>query len=193
MWRDGKACSNYRLKRILGVREDGMDTASARLAIGALSKRTGSKVETIRYYERVGLLPPPGRSAGGYRLFETGHLKRLTFVRRARALGFSIDEVRKLLDLADHRQRPCIEARALAAAHLDDVRAKIADLHAMERILEDAVARCANGRGARCPLIDAFYRDGLAPARESRATPARRRAGSPRRPHAIRGRPSLTG
>jgi len=195
MWRDGKACSNYRLKGILGVREDGMDTAPTRLAIGALSKRTGSKVETIRYYERVGLLPPPGRSAGGYRLYETGHLKRLTFVRRARALGFSIDEVRRLLDLADHRRRPCAEARALAAAHVGDVRAKIADLQAMERVLEETVARCADGRSARCPLIDAFYRDGLAPARESGVTPAPRRVSNPRRPHAIRlprGRRSLT-
>ena len=78
-----------------------MDTASARLAIGALSKRTGSNVETIRYCERVGLLPAPARSVGGYRLYGTEHLKRLTFVGRARALGFSIDEVRRLLNLAD--------------------------------------------------------------------------------------------
>ena len=76
------------------------------------------------------------------------------------------DEVRKLLNLADHRQRPCAEARVLAAAHLADVRAKIADLQAMERVLEETVARGANGRSARCPLIDAFYRDGLARARE---------------------------
>jgi MerR family mercuric resistance operon transcriptional regulator len=196
MWHDGKACSNYRLKGILGVREDGMGTAPTRLAIGALSKRTGSKVETIRYYERVGLLPLPGRSAGGYRLYETGHLKRLTFVRQARALGFSIDEVRRLLDLADHRQRSCAEARVLTTAHLADVRAKIADLQTMERVLEETVAKCANGRSARCPLIDAFYRDGLAPARESGAAPARRRVSNPRRSHTTRirrGRRSLTG
>ena len=173
-----------------------MDTASARLAIGALSKRTGSKVETIRYYERVGLLPAPARSAGGYRLYATEHLRRLTFVRRARALGFSIKEVRKLLNLADHRPRPCAEARVLAAAHLGEVRAKIADLQAMERVLEETVARCADGRSARCPLIDAFYRDGLAQAQESAAASTRRRAGAPRRPHATRirpGRRSLTG
>ena len=173
-----------------------MDTASAHLAIGALSKRTGSKVETIRYYERVGLLPPPARSAAGYRLYGTEHLKRLTFVRRARALGFSIDEVRKLLDLADHRQRPCAEARTLAAAHLADVRARIADLQAMERVLGETVARCADGRSARCPLIDAFYRDGLAPVLKSVTAPARRLASNPHRPHAIRiprGRRSLTG
>jgi MerR family transcriptional regulator, mercuric resistance operon regulatory protein len=95
-----------------------MDTASARVAIGAPSKRTGSNVETIRYYERIGLLPFPARSAGGYRLYGDEHLKRLTFVRRARTLGFSIDEVRRLLHLADHRRRPCAEVRVLAAAHL---------------------------------------------------------------------------
>ena len=143
-----------------------MDTASARLAIG------------------------------GYRLYGTEHLNRLTFVRRARALGFSIDEVRRLLNLADHRRRPCAEARALATAHLDEVRAKIADLRAMERVLEETVARCADGQSARCPLIDAFYRDGLAPVRGSPAAPARRLASDPRRPHAIRiprGQRSLTG
>jgi MerR family transcriptional regulator, mercuric resistance operon regulatory protein len=162
-----------------------MDTASARLAIGELSRRTGARVETIRYYEDVGLLPAPARSAAGYRLYGTEHLKRLTFVRGARALGFSIDEVRKLLDLADHRQRPCAEARALAAAHSADVRAKIEDLQAMELVLEETVARCADGRSARCPLIDAFYRDGLDLVREGAAAPTRRRARNPRGPHAI--------
>ena len=140
-----------------------MDTASARLVIGALSQRTGCNIETIRYYERVGLLPTPARSPGGYRLYGTEHLKRLTFIRRARALGFSIHEVRKLLDLADHRRRPCAEARVVAAAHLGDVRAKIADLRTMERVLRETVARCAEGRGSHCPVIDALYRDGSDP------------------------------
>jgi len=83
-----------------------METESARFAIGTLSKWTGCNVETIRYYERTGLLPVPGRSRGGYRLHDTEHLKRLAFIRRARALGFSIEEVRRLLDLADHDRRP---------------------------------------------------------------------------------------
>jgi MerR family transcriptional regulator, mercuric resistance operon regulatory protein len=159
-----------------------MDTASARVAIGALSKRTGSNVETIRYYERIGLLPFPARSAGGYRLYGDEHLKRLTFVRRARTLGFSIDEVRRLLHLADHRRRPCAEVRVLAAAHLADVRAKIADLQAMERALAETVARCAGGRSARCALIDALYRGGLAltgSARSERQPGMRRRPKAP--------------
>jgi MerR family mercuric resistance operon transcriptional regulator len=134
-----------------------MDTA-AHLAIGALSRRTGCHIETIRYYERVRLLPVPARSAGGYRLYGAGHLKRLTFIRRGRALGFSIDEIRTLLMLADERKRPCAEVRRVAAAHLKDVQAKIADLRAMERVLRETVARCADGKGADCPLIETLSR-----------------------------------
>src|SRR3970040_3147528 len=120
-----------------------MKTASSPVAIGPLSKRTGCNIETIRYYERVGLLPTPARSPGGYRLYGDQHLKRLTFIRRARALGFSIDEVRTLLRLADERERSCARARVVAADHLEDVRAKIAGLKARERVLRDTVARCA--------------------------------------------------
>ncbi len=136
-----------------------MNAATARLVIGTLSKRTGCNIETIRYYERVGLLPTPARSAGGYRLYGTDHLKRLTFIRRARALGFSIDEVRTLLKLADERKRPCAEVRVVAGAHLRDVRAKIADLRAMERVLQKTLVRCARGAGSDCPLIEALYRE----------------------------------
>src|SRR5213594_3993101 len=125
-----------------------METGAARLAIGTLSKHTGTNVETIRYYERVRLLPAPARSAGGYRLYGTEHLKRLSFIRRARALGFSLEEVRTLLKLADERKRPW-----------DDVRAKIGDLKAMERVLKATVARCAKGTGSHCPVIDALYRE----------------------------------
>jgi MerR family mercuric resistance operon transcriptional regulator len=140
-----------------------MKAASGRFAIGTLSKGTGCTVETIRYYEHSGLLPSPARSRGGYRLYGTEHLKRLTFIRRARALGFSLEEVRRLLELADHHRRPCGEARRLAAAHLEDVRARIADLQRMERVLKATVARCGRGSGPHCPLIAALYRDGPGP------------------------------
>jgi MerR family mercuric resistance operon transcriptional regulator len=136
-----------------------MKSPSGHLAIGTLSKRTDCKIETIRYYERVGLLPHPARSPGGYRLYGDPHLKRLAFIRRARALGFSIDQVRRLLDLADHHRRPCAEARRVAGAHLEAVQAKIADLQVMERVLKETVARCGEGTGAHCPLIDALYRE----------------------------------
>ena len=152
-----------------------MNTPSGWLAIGALSKRTGCKVETIRFYEREGLLSAPARSAGGYRLYSKDHLKRLTFIRRARALGFSIDEVRKLLTLADERERPCAEVRVVADAHLGDVRAKIADLRAMERVLRESVARCADGRRADCALIEALYREAPNQAFQPPAAPDRRR------------------
>src|SRR5712664_493819 len=128
-WCYRTVCSNYRLKSILG---GWMEIGVARLAIGTLSKNTGTNVETIRYYERVRLLPAPARSPGGYRLYGTGHLRRLSFIRRARALGFSLEQVRTLLKLADERKRPCAEVRVVAEAHLDDVRAKIADLQVME-------------------------------------------------------------
>ena len=133
---------------------------TGRIAIGALSKHTGTNIETIRYYERVALLPAPTRSSGGYRLYGNDHLKRLNFIRRARALGFSIGEVRTLLRLADKRKRPCAEVRIVAEAHLKDVRAKIADLRRMERVLKATVARCAEGRRSDCAVIEALYRNG---------------------------------
>jgi MerR family mercuric resistance operon transcriptional regulator len=137
---------------------------TARIAIGALSKHTGTNIETIRYYERVELLPAPARSSGGYRLYGKDHLQRLNFIRRARTLGFPIGEVRTLLRLADERKRPCAEVRVVAEAHLKDVRAKIADLRRMERVLKATVARCAEGRRADCPVIEALYRKGSAVA-----------------------------
>jgi MerR family mercuric resistance operon transcriptional regulator len=133
---------------------------TGRIAIGTVSKHTGANVETIRYYERVGLLPVPVRSAGGYRLYGRDDLKRLHFVRRARALGFSIEQVRTLLRLADERKRPCAEVRVVAEAHLKVVRAKIADLRTMEKVLQATVAGCATGRSAHCAVIEALYRDG---------------------------------
>jgi MerR family mercuric resistance operon transcriptional regulator len=130
---------------------------SAAIRIGQLAQRTGCNIETIRYYERVGLLRHPPRSAGRYRLYETEDVRRLAFVRRARELGFTLDEVRTLLALsADHSDSICDEVRELAARHLADVRVKIADLRAMERALAEAVRRCDAGQQPGCPLIDAL-------------------------------------
>ncbi|KIU27194.1 transcriptional regulator [Methylobacterium radiotolerans] len=127
------------------------------MAIGTLSRRTGVNIETVRYYERIGLLPPPARSEGGHRLYGGGHLMRLNFVRRARDLGFTLGEIRALLELAEKRDRPCAEAREVAAGHLSDVRAKIADLRTMERVLVDMVARCNEDSTPECPLIEALF------------------------------------
>ena len=141
-----------------------------RIAIGLLSKLTGANIETIRYYERVGLLSAPQRSPGGYRLYGPEQLKRLNFIRRARTLGFSIGEVRTLLRLADERRRPCAEVRVVAEAHLRDVRSRMADLRRMERALAMTVARCAEGRRGACPLIEVLHRNGLAAGGAGRLT-----------------------
>lgn len=156
-----------------------MDGSGSWLTIGALSRRTGCNVETIRFYERIGLLPEPARSPGRYRLYGLAHLKRLTFIRRARDLGFTLAEVRTLLRLADERTRPCAEVREVAAAHLEDVRAKIADLGAMEQVLSEVVARCADGRRPECPVIEALYRD---TSETAETAPGRRRPRSAGRP-----------
>jgi MerR family mercuric resistance operon transcriptional regulator len=123
-----------------------------------LARRTGCNLETVRYYEKVGLLPEPPRTSGGYRAYDTSHERRLGFVLRARELGFSLDEIRALLRLVDERDRPCSEAREVAAAHLDDVRAKIADLRRMECVLKDVIAQCADGAVSECPLIETLFR-----------------------------------
>jgi MerR family transcriptional regulator, mercuric resistance operon regulatory protein len=127
----------------------------AGIQIGELSRRTGCNIETIRYYERIALLPAPGRSAGRYRIYDTGDVRRLAFIRRARELGITLDEVRALLALsANDGQETCAEVRELAARHLTAVRAKITDLRAMERVLADAVRRCSAGELPGCPIIN---------------------------------------
>jgi MerR family mercuric resistance operon transcriptional regulator len=125
------------------------------IAIGALSRRTGCNIETIRYYERIGLLPTPARR-GRYRCYGSEDVGRLVFVRRARELGFTLDEVRALLKLAAGGQGACAKVREIAASHLAGVKAKIADLQAMERALTDAVCRCDAGEVPGCPLIGAL-------------------------------------
>ncbi len=125
------------------------------IAIGELSRRTGCNIETVRYYERIGLLPKPARR-GTYRRYEAGDVERLAFVRRARELGFTLDEVRALLDLALGCQDACAEVREIAATHLADVRARIADLRAIERALAQAVRGCDAGEMAGCPVISAL-------------------------------------
>ncbi len=125
------------------------------IAIGELSRRTGCNIETVRYYERIGLLPKPSRR-GTYRRYQAQDVGRLAFVRRARELGFTLDEVRALLMLANGGQDACADVREIAAAHLAAIRAKIADLRAMERALAQAVRGCDAGEVAGCPVIDAL-------------------------------------
>lgn len=123
------------------------------MPIGEFSRRTGCAIETIRFYEKVDILPQP-RRRGRYRHYDAGDVGRLVFVRRARELGFTLDEVRALLRLAASGGAACAEVRTLAAEHLTDVRARIADLRSMERVLAQAVRQCDAGKQATCPLID---------------------------------------
>ena len=125
------------------------------IPIGELSRRTGCNIETIRYYERIGLLPTPSRR-GRYRTYAAADIARLGFVRRSRELGFTIKEVQALLALEVDGLTSCGEARTLAATHLNDVRRRIDDLHRMEQVLAEAVQACDRGDTAGCPLIAAL-------------------------------------
>lgn len=126
-------------------------------SIGGLSRATGVNVETIRYYERIGLLAPPPRTAGGHRLYPDAQLRRLAFIRRSRELGFSLDEIRNLLGLVDGGYS-CGQVQEAALTHLGSIRRKIADLRRMERSLAETVDRCRGGADSECPIIDALSR-----------------------------------
>ena len=126
------------------------------LTIGELGKATDTKVETVRYYERIGLLPKPARTAGNYRAYGAAELGRLSFIRRARDLGFPLDQVRALLDLSDDRTRDCATVDALANEHLREVDRKIADLTALRRELDALLTSCKGGTVADCRIIEAL-------------------------------------
>lgn len=126
------------------------------LTIGELGKATHTKVETIRYYERIGLLPEPSRTAGNYRAYGATELGRLSFVRRTRDLGFSLDQVRALLKLSDDRGQDCASVDRIAKAHLAEVDRKLADLAALRRELKTVIESCDGGTVAQCRIIDAL-------------------------------------
>jgi DNA-binding transcriptional MerR regulator len=123
--------------------------------IGALAEQTGVKVETIRYYEQVGLLPPPERSEGNQRRYGRRHVERLAFIKHARDLGFPVEGIRTLLKLSDTPGIACDEAHAIAARHLDDVRHKIARLRSLETELARIATTCAGGvKACDCAIIE---------------------------------------
>ena len=126
-------------------------------SIGELSKQSGVNLETIRYYEKIGVMPAPSRSAGGYRIYDADHLKRLSFVRRSRQLGFSLDEIRGLLRLVDGHAYTCAEVRALTLDHLAEIRRKIADLNRLKRVMVEMAAQCSGERAPECAIIDALF------------------------------------
>ena len=128
--------------------------ARTRFTIGHLARATDCKVQTIRFYEQIGLLPPPARSAGNQRVYTESGAERLCFVRHCRELGFSLDAIRELLSLADHPDRPCAAADRIAQTHLREVEQRIARLRALQTELRRMIAECRGGRIADCRIIE---------------------------------------
>ncbi len=122
--------------------------------IGQLSKLTDVNIETIRYYEKIGIMPNPPRSSSGYRIYSAPHLERLSFVRRSKELGFSQPEVRKLLTLVDDHQYTCAEVQEITANQLAAVRTKIKDLQKLAKALAKMVSECDGGDIPECPIVD---------------------------------------
>lgn len=127
------------------------------LKISELADRTGTTAPTIRYYEEIGLLPNP-RRVGGQRRYDGGDVRRLTFIRRCRDFGFPVEQVRSLVELARDDDRSCLEARDLAETHLAAVRAKLAELRALETsiagLIEAAKDDCSGGPGSECSVLE---------------------------------------
>ncbi len=130
------------------------DSRAKGLSIGELSSLTGVNIETIRYYEKIKMLPRPPRTEGGHRVYRSKETRVLAFIRRGRELGFTLDEVRALLNLAAPGKASCAEVRKIAKHHLDDIRAKLNDLVKLERLLAKTVARCSDNAVPDCPVLD---------------------------------------
>ncbi|MDE5451934.1 MerR family transcriptional regulator [Bradyrhizobium sp. CSA112] len=123
-------------------------------SIGELSKHVGVNIETIRYYERIKMLPAPGRSANGRRVYGPAEARILAFIRRSRDLGFTLEEIRALLALGGPERASCADVHKIASAHLTNVRSKLSDLVKLEAILAETVARCSDGAAPDCPVLD---------------------------------------
>lgn len=126
----------------------------ASFTIGQLSRRTGVNIETIRYFEKVGLVASPPRTEGGHRIYGDDHLRALEFIRRARELGFTPDEVREILALGGPTDACCDEVREIASQHLAIVRRKMVDLARLEELLASAIDRCSGDHVPHCAVID---------------------------------------
>lgn len=126
-------------------------------SIGDVAKATGIKVPTIRFYEQEGLLPAPPRTASGRRVYSDAEVRRLSFIRHARALGFELDDIRSLLDLSDRPDRPCDIADAIATRHLKEVEERLRQLEALRSELSRIVKSCGGARVSReCRVIEAL-------------------------------------
>jgi MerR family mercuric resistance operon transcriptional regulator len=128
-----------------------------RITRGMLASQSGVNGETIRYYEKIKLMPMPMRSVGGHRLYDEEQLKRLLFIRRCRELGFRLEEIRNLLSLVDTGEYSCDDIRVQTEQHLQDVQQKARDLKKMESMLKKLIAECRSGKLSGCPLVKALY------------------------------------
>ncbi len=126
-------------------------------SIGEVSRLSGVNIETIRYYERIGILPEPDRTPGGNRQFSHEQLKRLAFIRHSRDLGFTIEEIRGLLAMVDSRGVSCADVHARTTLHLQNVREKIATLQKLETALSEMATECTRGDIPDCPIIDRLF------------------------------------
>ncbi|HDZ74530.1 MAG TPA: MerR family transcriptional regulator [Aurantimonas coralicida] len=124
------------------------------LTIGTLARQTGTKVQTIRYYEQIGLMPEPGRTQGGQRRYGQDELDRLAFIRHARQLGFPLDAIRELLELADNPQQSCTDADSIAQRQLKQVEQRILRLQALKKELKRMIAECSGGSVAECRVLE---------------------------------------
>ncbi|WP_135209745.1 MerR family transcriptional regulator [Vitreimonas flagellata] len=131
------------------------------LSIGKVAKKTGLKVPTIRFYEQEGLVRTPPRTQSGRRLYADADVRRLSFVRHARTLGFELTDIRSLLDLADHPHRPCGDADRIASKNLETVRQRIEQLRALEQELSRMIVACAGGPASECRIIESLSDHGL--------------------------------
>ena len=131
---------------------------SSGLPIGALSARTGCNIETIRYYERIGILAAPPRTPAGQRVYSEADLDRLNFVRRARELGFALDRIRQLLAMVDGGVSTCGEVQTITLDHLAEVKHKIADLRRMQGVLRAMADQCQGGDVPHCPIVETLAR-----------------------------------
>ncbi|MFT3977513.1 MAG: helix-turn-helix domain-containing protein [Sphingomonas bacterium] len=126
------------------------------MKIGDLSRATGIKVETIRFYEAEALIPRPARNAANYRVYDRRHLERLSFVKRSRDLGFTLDQIRDLLRLVDNPRAPCTDVDIIAARHVAEIDRKVADLQALRGELGRLLESCARSTIAECRIIEAL-------------------------------------
>lgn len=140
------------------------------MKIGSLAKATGTKVETVRYYEGIGLMPEPERTSANYRSYTDVHRDRLNFIRHARGLGFDISDVRSLLDLADQPERDCGEVDRIASGHLQAIDEKIARLEVLREELGRVIGQCRGGQVGECRIMEVLSKHGHCQAEHHSST-----------------------